>query len=167
MRFAILCLVYFLQTCNALLEDPIISFKNTIGAVPIHHASIIHSSEDAVGVKIAVDSLVNDWEAITGRRPNTIQHHFNGTQAAPTVGGNGTSAVIVATYGSRLASKLYDTGCLGRNSTLLEGKREAFVTMLGERCLPGVDRALIIIGSDMRGTIFGIYTLAEQSGQSP
>lgn len=33
--------------------------------------------------------------------------------------------------------------------------------------LPGVDRALVIAGSDQRGTIFGIYDLSEQIGVSP
>jgi len=36
-----------------------------------------------------------------------------------------------------------------------------------EKPFPGVSRALVIAGSDKRGTIYGIHTLAEQSGQSP
>jgi len=30
--------------------------------------------------------------------------------------------------------------------------------------LPGVDRALVIAGSDKRGTIYGIYDVSEQIG---
>jgi len=33
--------------------------------------------------------------------------------------------------------------------------------------LPGIDRALVICGSDKRGTIYGIYDLSEQMGVSP
>ena len=33
--------------------------------------------------------------------------------------------------------------------------------------LPGVDQALVIAGSDKRGTIYGIYDLSEQIGVSP
>src|SRR5262249_15536320 len=35
------------------------------------------------------------------------------------------------------------------------------------QALPGVDRALVIAGSDKRGTIYGIYDLSEQIGVSP
>ena len=33
--------------------------------------------------------------------------------------------------------------------------------------LNGVDDALVIVGSDKRGTIYGIYELSEQIGVSP
>src|ERR1051326_4832968 len=33
--------------------------------------------------------------------------------------------------------------------------------------LPGIDRALVIAGSDKRGTIYGVYDLSEQIGVSP
>jgi hypothetical protein len=33
--------------------------------------------------------------------------------------------------------------------------------------MPGVTRALVIAGSDRRGTIFGVYELSEQIGVSP
>ena len=31
----------------------------------------------------------------------------------------------------------------------------------------GVDRALVILGSDKRGTIYGLYSLSEHIGVSP
>ena len=158
-----LVLVSLLQTCTALLEDAIVSFNHSSGAVPIHDAKIVHASDAAVGITIAINSLASDWDAITGRRPGTSAYPFNNTQGDS----NATSAIIIATHGSRLASELLENGCLGQNLTVLEGKREAFTTSIGEECLPGISRALVITGSDMRGTIFGIYTLAEQAGQSP
>ena len=33
--------------------------------------------------------------------------------------------------------------------------------------MPGVEQALVIAGSDKRGTIYGIYELSEQIGVSP
>src|SRR5690606_40992001 len=33
--------------------------------------------------------------------------------------------------------------------------------------MPHIERALVIVGSDRRGTIYGIYDLAEQMGVSP
>lgn len=33
--------------------------------------------------------------------------------------------------------------------------------------LPGIDKAMVIVGSDLRGTIFGLYDISEQAGVSP
>lgn len=33
--------------------------------------------------------------------------------------------------------------------------------------LPGIDNAMVIVGSDLRGTIFGLYDISEQAGVSP
>ncbi len=49
----------------------------------------------------------------------------------------------------------------------ITGKWEATVVQVVEKPMPGVARALVIAGSDKRGTIFGIYDLSEQIGVSP
>jgi len=49
----------------------------------------------------------------------------------------------------------------------IEGKWEAFFVQTVEKPFPGVDKALVIAGSDKRATIFGIYDLCEQMGVSP
>ena len=49
----------------------------------------------------------------------------------------------------------------------IRGRWEAFQIEVVEAPLPGVARALVIAGSDKRGTIYGIYELAEQIGVSP
>ncbi len=44
------------------------------------------------------------------------------------------------------------------------------ILLSSPRCanpLPGVDQALVICGSDKRGTIYGIYEISEQIGVSP
>lgn len=33
--------------------------------------------------------------------------------------------------------------------------------------LPGIDKAMVIVGSDLRGTIYGLYDISEQAGVSP
>src|SRR5690606_22816183 len=48
-----------------------------------------------------------------------------------------------------------------------QGRWETFVIETVEQPTDGVDRALVIAGSDKRGTIFGIYDLSEQMGVSP
>ncbi len=47
------------------------------------------------------------------------------------------------------------------------GKWETFLITVVNKPLPGVRKALIIAGSDKRGTIFGIYEVSKQIGVSP
>src|SRR5207237_8232329 len=49
----------------------------------------------------------------------------------------------------------------------ISGKWESFLTQVVPQPLPGIDQALVIAGSDKRGTTYGIYDLSEQIGVSP
>lgn len=49
----------------------------------------------------------------------------------------------------------------------IEGKWKTFLIQIIEQPLPNVDRALIITGSDKRGTIYGMYDLSLKIGVSP
>lgn len=49
----------------------------------------------------------------------------------------------------------------------ITGKWEAFMSQVVDSPVPGVDRAMVIAGSDMRGTIYGLYDVSEQIGVSP
>lgn len=51
--------------------------------------------------------------------------------------------------------------------TPISGRWEAFISEVIIDPLPGVDQALVIVGSDMRGTVFGLYDVSEQMGVSP
>ncbi len=53
------------------------------------------------------------------------------------------------------------------NVSSIEGKWEAHITQVINNPLPGVKQALVIVGSDKRGTIYGIYDLSAQIGVSP
>ncbi|MFT3829722.1 MAG: glycosyl hydrolase 115 family protein [Opitutaceae bacterium] len=75
-------------------------------------------------------------------------------------------AVIVGTVGrSALIDVLVKAGKL--DTAPIAGRWEAFMLQTVEQPLPGVERALVIAGSDKRGTIYGIYELSEQIGVSP
>ncbi|NWF88362.1 MAG: glycosyl hydrolase 115 family protein [Ignavibacteriaceae bacterium] len=71
-------------------------------------------------------------------------------------------------------------GTLGRNSLIdelvqskklnvegLKGKRETFQIEVIKNPFPDVEAALVIVGSDKRGTIYGVFDLAEKIGVSP
>ncbi len=80
----------------------------------------------------------------------------------------------------RPARELVLAGTLGKNQIIdrlvaeqrlsvdgLKGQWETFIIQTVDHPLPDVERALVIVGSDKRGTIFGLYDLAEKIGVSP
>jgi|GEM_PF-14668 len=75
-------------------------------------------------------------------------------------------AVLIGTIGR---SPLIDA--LVRQKQLdvggVAGKWETYVVQIVEKPLAGVDRALVIAGSDKRGTIFGMFELSSTIGVSP
>jgi hypothetical protein len=108
------------------------------------------------GVLRAADDLQHDIEQVTGKRPA-----LSSTEPAP-----GTRAIIIGTLGRNAQiDALAASGKL--TTTDLKGKWESFVITTVSQPLPGVEQALVIAGSDKRGTIYGIYELAEQLGVSP
>lgn len=111
---------------------------------------------DWPGVLRAARDLQADVERVTGRKPNFATSQPTGAPAAVLIGTLGRSALI---DGLVAAGKL--------NADAIRGHWEAFVIETVEHPLPGVDRALVIAGSDKRGTIYGIYEISEQIGVSP
>ncbi|MEP6961621.1 MAG: glycosyl hydrolase 115 family protein, partial [Acidobacteriota bacterium] len=74
--------------------------------------------------------------------------------------------VLIGTLGkSPLIDGLARTGKIEVDG--IRGKWESFLIQTVANPLPGVESALVIAGSDKRGTIFGIYDLSEQIGVSP
>jgi lysophospholipase L1-like esterase len=116
-------------------------------------APIAISANDWPGVRRAGGDLQADIERVTGRKPALA--------AAP----HGL-AVIAGTVGhSELIDGLVARGRL--NVDAIRGKWEAFIIETVEQPLPGVERALVIAGSDKRGTIYGLYEISQQIGVSP
>ncbi|RDL33349.1 Uncharacterized protein BP5553_08788 [Venustampulla echinocandica] len=76
------------------------------------------------------------------------------------------TVIIVGTiHKSPLIRQLAQAGKI--DTTPILHKWESFISQVVVNPLPGVDRALVIAGSDMRGTIFGLYDISEQIGVSP
>ena len=118
-------------------------------------APLWYDAADWPGVVRAVGDLRADIERVTSRTP-----------AAAATRPTATDLVIVGTLGRNAAiDALVASGKLDVSD--LRGKWESFVITTVERPMPGVERALVIAGSDKRGTIYGIYELSEQLGVSP
>ena len=120
-------------------------------------APLMVSPEDFEGVIRAVGDLRGDVGRVTGNSPDII----NDNAPAP-----GNVAVVIGTLGrSPLIDSLVDAKKL--DVAGLEGKWETFVITAIDTPTEGLDRALVVAGSDQRGTIYGIYDLAAQIGVSP
>lgn len=117
---------------------------------------ILTDREADPGIERAVANLGNDFLAVTGKAP--LRMHGVPKQSHP--------LIIVGTIGeSSFIDQLLASGKLDRSS--LAGKYEKYVLQTVEEPFPGVKEALVIAGSDKRGTIYGVYELSDQIGVSP
>lgn len=73
--------------------------------------------------------------------------------------------VIGALGKSALVDELVRNGKIDVSS--IQGKWEAWITATVEKPFAGVERAVVVVGSDKRGSIYGAYDLSEQIGVSP
>ncbi|GAP93036.1 hypothetical protein SAMD00023353_10200140 [Rosellinia necatrix] len=152
----------FSALVSGLLEEIIVSFESAEAFVPLHDASIVYGEDDPVGVEIAATSLADDFEAITGTRPSLIK--VEGGES-PQCAGCTDNAIIIATSDSSLVKAMVQSGKLDVSE--IEGKWETYQTSVADDPISGIKKALLIIGSDKRGAMFGVYTLSEQCGRSP
>ena len=119
-------------------------------------AKLFIDPADHTGVLRAAGDLQGDILRVSGVRP-VLQK--GGAMA-------GADVVIIGTVGkSALIDKLVQSGAL--DVSAIKGKWEAWQVQTLSNPMPGVERALVIAGSDKRGTIYGIYELSEQIGVSP
>lgn len=115
----------------------------------------VDAADDPAVVRAAGD-LQSDVERVSGARPDLHR----------TLPRNAPQLVLVGTLGASPAiDRLVSQGRL--DVSRVKGRWEASVTQVIERPLPGVDRALVIAGSDRRGTVYGIYDTSERIGVSP
>ena len=118
--------------------------------------SLIISSEDYPGVIMALKNLKSDIGKVTGREPAIIYSNVPNQKEIVVVGTIGKSPII----DRLIKNKKLDV-------RRISGKWESFVIQTVEAPFLGVDKALIIAGSDRRGTIFGIYDVSKNIGVSP
>ena len=114
--------------------------------------SLVVDNTDFEGVRMAVQSLQNDFKMICGQKP--------------AIANNTTSdCIIIGSLQSPLIQKLVAAKKI--NAQELRGKWEKYILQIVDKPMKGVSQALVIAGSDKRGTIYGIYELSRQMGVSP
>lgn len=123
-------------------------------------APIVFSAEDFKVVDLAAHDLAADIERLNGHRP-AIRTDARGLHEP---------IVLVGTLGKNPAIEaLAAAGKLGEAAGIasLRGAWESFLITTVADPLPGVPSALVIVGSDRRGTAFGVYELSQAMGISP
>ncbi|MGK6319432.1 glycosyl hydrolase 115 family protein [Sphingomonas sp. DT-204] len=111
-------------------------------------AHVVTSPRDHEVVRIAAADLRRDLERVSGAR------------------GNNGAEIWLGTLGRYPAiDRLAKGGAI--DVARLRGAWESFVIAVVERPAPGVPAALVIVGSDRRGTAYGAYELSRAIGVSP
>jgi Glycosyl hydrolase family 115/Gylcosyl hydrolase family 115 C-terminal domain len=149
-----------LPCASAIGQDAYVEFSAKADDFPLvarkHAAQIYVDPKDFTGVVRATSDLQLDIQRVSGRK-------------SPIVGELGQLAertILVGTLGkSELIDRLVREHKI--DVSAIVGKSESFLIQVVAKPLPGVESALVIVGSDKRGTIYGIYDLSEQIGVSP
>jgi hypothetical protein len=141
-------------------EAGIISDKNGKGKFTLSAsnktAPLFISSKDWPGVIRAVNDLRTDIGKVSSVNPELITDNLPRTNEIVIAGTIGKNPLIDELITKK---KLDVTGVIGN--------WETFLIQVIKKPFPGVKRALIIAGSDKRGTIYGIYEISKQIGVSP
>lgn len=123
-------------------------------------AKICVDANDYAGVVRAAADLQADIVRVTGRTPVVVNDTSSAEKRL------GADAIIVGTVGkSAIIDQLIKEHKI--DATAIAGKWESFIIQVVPKPLPGVANALVIVGSDKRGTIYGVYDLSEEIGVSP
>ena len=144
----------------ALGQEKYIEDAPSQGSFPIVQkniaANLYADTNDFAGVVRAAGDLQTDIARVTSLSP-TIS--FAGKNLAKNV-------ILVGTIGK---SEIIDRLIREKKIDVSEisNKWESFLIQVVPKPLPGIKNALVICGSDKRGTIYGIYDLSEQIGVSP
>ena len=117
-------------------------FKISSTLIKNGRIAIIYDKKALSGVKKIASRLAGDMKAVFGYEPECLEE------------GEAQSPVYVGTVGDKLITRL------GADISDIEGRREVYKIEVK-------DGALIITGSDKRGTIYGMFKLSEMMGVSP
>ncbi|HYC30526.1 MAG TPA: glycosyl hydrolase 115 family protein, partial [Chitinophagaceae bacterium] len=117
---------------------------------PVSGASIVVDEHDITLVKKVAGLFQNDIELLTGKKP-ALTHKLT----------PGNIILIGSIDSSSFIKKLK------LDLSKIKGKWEAYQMQVVKNPFPGVKQALVIIGSDRRGTAYGVLELSKKLGVSP
>lgn len=160
-----ICLIFFLvisfvSTIYAQDRETYISNKREAGSFMIadngQSASVVLDGTDFKGIATVTQWFMNDLEMVTGQKTTLFQSELPKSE----------NVILVGTIGkNRFIDKLVSEGKLDVSD--LKGKWECSLTQIVENPFPGIENALVLAGSDKRGTMYAILDLSKAMGVSP
>ena len=159
-----LTICYLLFSCVATAQKSENFLKLTHvfqqGSFPLvkenHATSILIDSADANVVRIAAQAIASDIELVTTARPAIVT----------TVNSNNRFLIIAGTFGKSVAiDELVKSKKL--EISKIQNKWESFSITTINAPIKGIQQALVIAGSDPRGTAYGLFELTKAAGVSP
>lgn len=114
------------------------------------------NGKDYDGLKLVAESFVEDINMVTEIRPEILSDISKGSKNVIIAGSIGNNHII----DELILKNVIDVSSI-------KDKRECYKIQVVEYICEGIDQAIIIAGSDKRGTIYGIYHISELIGVSP
>jgi hypothetical protein len=154
------CLLLSLLVASIARAELTVSSTPAPGAVSVvangRTADIYVDSNDIKLVNIAAGLLADDVERVSGQKPK-IAH--DPAQL-------GAQAIIVGSIGhSALIDQLAASGKI--DVADVKDQWETFKVAVVNKPLPNVESAIIVAGSDRRGTAYGVFEISKAIGVSP
>ena len=118
-------------------------------------AVILETSADPA-IQRAIKNFAEDLTRVSGKKTQLLKNPNAIKQPAVLIGVSGESPLI---------DDLVNAGKL--DISLLTGQWEAYQVVVVNNPWPKVQNALVIVGSDRRGAIYGAYDVSQQIGVSP
>ena len=114
--------------------------------------------EDYDGLSLIAASVAKDISLVTKEKAkaNVVTKTESLKEYAIIAGSIGNNAVI---------DSLIEQGKV--DASQIKGKREVYRIQVVENPVANVKKAIVVIGSDKRGTIYGLYHISEKMGVSP
>ena len=107
-------------------------------------------------VRYAAEAFAGDLQRVGGKAARPVRAREQAREDLVIVGVLGQSKVI---------DRLVRTRKIDVSD--LRNQWEAYRQIVVEQPLPGIPRALVIVGADRRGAVYGLYDLSEKVGVSP
>ena len=134
----------------------LVSEKITTNSIDITQATIYVDENDDAVIKKAAALLQQDIEMVSGKKISVTNNILNSTKTVIVIGSIEKSTTI-----KQLLEQKKLTAVTEKN------KWEAYQIQTIKNPYKGIDNALVIMGSDRRGTAFGVFELSKQIGVSP
>lgn len=137
-------------------SQSIVETKASGNSFLLGNTIICVTPEDHDLVQLAAAFLQKDIEAVTGKSP----------ALSATIPSNATTVIIIGSLEkSALIQSLVRSNKL--KSSFIKNKWEAYTIQTISNPFKGISNAIVIAGSDRRGTAYGVFELSKQMGVSP